>query len=190
MKNFVLFTALLAPAAAMAEVCDMTEFKKIDQRYVTTAPACIASRDYSSASCAPVKELTAEIFQASASIKAIGCEDAPYEEDPRLESLRKQVFALDNAERQAQKSEEERKAKAVSKSGHGVEVCTRLMRDIGQKYDVTDLKLLINRTDMSAFYPIMPCTYEAVRPTVYGNTRVIIEAVLNLSNNRYQIKIH
>ena len=41
MKNFVLFTALLAPAVAMAEVCDMTEFKKIDQRYVTTAPACL-----------------------------------------------------------------------------------------------------------------------------------------------------
>ena len=190
MKNLVLFTALLAPAAAMAEVCDMTEFKKIDQHYIAAAPACIASKDYSSVSCRRMKELTLDLFQASASVKAIGCEDVPYEEDPRLEPLRKQVFALENAERQAQKLAEEKKAKAVPKSDNGAEACSRLMKDIEQKYDVTDLKLLINRADMSAFYPIMPCTYEAIRPTVYGNTQVIIEAVLNLSNNRYQIKIH
>ena len=190
MKNLVLFTALLAPAAAIAEVCDMTEFKKIDQHYIAAAPDCIASRDYSSVSCARIEEMTLDIFQASASIKAIGCEDAPYEEDPRLEPLRKQVLALENAERQAQKLEEEKKAKVVLKFDNGSEACARLMKDIGQKYDVTDLKLLINRADMSALYPIMPCTYEAIRPTVYGNTRVIIEAVLNLSNNRYQIKIH
>lgn len=194
MNRSLLFTAVLVPNVTMAAVCDMSDFKRIDQNLIDSAPSCIASRDYSSVSCARVRELTLESFQASASIKAIGCEDLPYEEDPRLEPLQKQILALKNAyhekDRTSKKVTTQRDTNSPPEINSGVEVCTKLMEDIKSKNDFSEIQLLENKTDMSSFYPIMPCTYEAVRPTVYGNTRKIIKATLNLSNNRYRIQMH
>lgn len=194
MKNIVLPLALLVPGAVFAVPCDMTRFKEIDQRYIVVAPACIDSGDYASAACADVNDLKLEMFQASASIKALRCEDLPYEEDPRLAPLRNQVLALEQAqvekERLARKPKELPAPEVSSpKYDNGAEACTQLIKDIEQKYDFSELKWLRNKGDMSAFYPIMPCAYEAIRATVYGDTPVIIEATLNLSSHRYRLKV-
>lgn len=195
MKNIVIALGLLVPGAVFAEPCDMTVFKEIDQRYIEAAPACLDSGDYTSEACAEIAGLMPEISQASASIKAQGCEDLPYDEDPRLAPLRERVFAL--AQAQAEKERVARNARENTGPGavsaeydNGAEVCTQLMHDIEQKYDFSDLKWLRNQTDTSRYFPILPCTYEAIRPTVHGNTPVIIEATINLSNQRYRIKVH
>lgn len=186
---------LFAPGAVFAAPCDMTPFKEIDQRYIEAAPACLDSGDYTSEACAEIAGLMPEISQASASIKAQGCEDLPYDEDPRLAPLRERVLALAHAQAEKERVARPARENQADESGsaeydNGAKVCTQLMHDIEQKYDFSDLKWLRNQTDTSRYFPILPCTYEAIRPTVYGNTPVIIEATINLSNQRYRIKVH
>jgi len=190
MKRFLLSLVLLAPGAVLAEPCDMTPFKEIDQRYVAAAPACIESGDYTSAACAVIKDLTLEIFQASASVKALRCEDIPYETDPRLESLREQIFALRDAQMENEVQVENSSDAVPAKFDDGEIACTQVMHDIEQKYDFIDLKWVRNQVDVSRYFPIVPCSYEAIQPGVYGNTPVIIEVVLNVSNKRYRLKVH
>ncbi|VVM37317.1 hypothetical protein PS631_00097 [Pseudomonas fluorescens] len=74
-------------------------------------------------------------------------------------------------------------------ASNGTEICTKLMADIERKYDLLDLKLIPNQADISSFYPIVPCAYDAIRPTVSGNIPVVVQAQLNQSNKRYRISI-
>lgn len=97
MKNLVLCLTLVAPFAAIAADCDMTELKNIDQRYIAVAPTCIASGDYSSKACQGVRDVILEIDQASADIKAQGCQYVEFLEDSRLGDLRTQVLKLTDA---------------------------------------------------------------------------------------------
>lgn len=183
MKNIPLLITLLVPGMAMADVCDMSGLMDIEQEYLSLAPACISSGDYSSDSCARIDELNARSNQAAASVRALRCDDSGYTEIPGVAPLRMQVLSLQRA--QASKSQ----AETTAKPDNGHAICTRLMGDIALKYDLLDLKLIPNKSDISSFYPIVPCTYEAIRPTARGNIPVIVHAQLNQSNKRYRISL-
>jgi hypothetical protein len=195
MRKIILIFLLVYPAAAMAEPCDMTIFRDIDQRFIAAAPSCIESGDYNSHSCNVIRALQQEGMQAAASVKAVRCEDVPYDEDPRIAPLREKVLVLQDAAWRGQRLDAKTDSFSEPEStpgGHdnGVDVCTRLLKDIEQKYDFSGMRLLANQGDMSVFYPIMPCTYEAVRTTIHGDMPVVIEATINLSNRRYRIKVY
>lgn len=181
MKNIPLLVALLSPGAVLAASCDMSEFRDIDQQYLKAAPACIASGNYASAACSRIGELNARSNQAAASVKAMRCDDSGYVESPDLAPLRLQVISLQHAQ--------EGKARDLRLTDNGSEICTKLMADIALKYDLVNLNLIPNKADVSSFYPIVPCSYEAIRPTVNGNIPVIVQAQLNQSNRRYRISI-
>lgn len=182
MKNLPLLIALLSPGAALAASCDMSEFRDIDRQYMASAPACVASGDYSSAACGAVSALNARSSQAAASLKSLRCDDSGYVENPDLAPLRLQVITL---ERQTEKS----KTPKLNVADNGSAICATLMADISRKYDLLNLKLIPNKADVSSFYPIVPCSYEAIRPTVSGNIPVVVQAQLNQSNKRYRISI-
>lgn len=183
MKNLPLLVALLFPGAAFAAACDMSEFRDIDQQYISSAPACIASGDYSSASCVGIRELGFRSNQAAASVKALRCDDSGYVEPAQIAPLRDQVIALQSAQDKAAKTT------VQTIPDNGSAICTTLMADIALKYDLLNLKLIPNKVDVSSFYPIVPCTYDAIRPTVGGNIPVIVQAQLNQSNKRYRVSI-
>ncbi|WP_448693552.1 hypothetical protein [Pseudomonas rhizophila] len=183
MKNIHLLVALLSPGAALAATCDMSEFRDIDRQYLSSAPACIASGDYSSSACAAIGELDARYNETAASIKALHCDDSGYAENPDLAPLRLQVISLKRAQTNKAKSQD------PQLTDNGSAICTKLMADISLKYDLLNLKLIPNKSDVSSFYPIVPCAYEAIRPTVRGNIPVVVQAQLNQSNKRYRISI-
>lgn len=182
MKNIPLLIALLSPGAALAAACDMSEFRDIDRQYLASAPACITSGDYGSAACSAIGELNARSGQAAASTKALRCDDSGYVENPDLAPLRLQVISL-------QRHTEKTKARDPKLADNGSAICTTLMADIARKYDLLNLKLIPNKADVSSFYPIVPCSYEAMRPAVSGNIPVVVQAQLNQSNKRYRISI-
>ena len=168
----------------MAATCDMSEFRNIDKQYMNAAPACVESGDYSSSACSRVRALDAKSNQAAASVKALRCDDSGYVENPDLVPLRLQVITLERAH--ASKA----LARNPKQSDNGAAICATLMADISRKYDLLNLKLIPNKADVSSFYPIVPCSYEAIRPTVAGNIPVVVQAQLNQSNKRYRISIH
>ncbi|PMX22737.1 hypothetical protein C1Y23_19215 [Pseudomonas sp. GW460-12] len=182
MKNIPLLIALLSPGAALAAACDMSELRDIDRQYLASAPACVASGDYGSAACTSIGELNLRSNQAAASMKALRCDDSGYVENPDLAPLRLQVISL---QRQTEKAQ----TRDPKFADNGSAICTTLMADIASKYDLLNLKLIPNKADVSSFYPIVPCSYEAIRPTVSGNIPVVVQAQLNQSNKRYRISI-
>jgi hypothetical protein len=115
-------------------------------------------------------------------MKALRCDDSGYVENPDLAPLRLQVISLQRATERIQASE-------PKLADNGSAICTTLMADIARKYDLLNLKLIPNKADVSSFYPIVPCSYEAIRPTVSGNIPVVVQAQLNQSNKRYRISI-
>lgn len=182
MKNLPLLIALLSPGAALAAACDTSELRDIDRQYLASAPACVASGNYGSAACTAIGELNLRSNQAAASMKALRCDDSGYVENPDLAPLRLQVISLQRATERTQASE-------PKLADNGSAICTTLMADIARKYDLLNLKLIPNKADVSSFYPIVPCSYEAIRPTVSGNIPVVVQAQLNQSNKRYRISI-
>lgn len=182
MKNLPLLIALLSPGAALAASCDMSDFREIDRQYMASAPACVASGDYSSTACVAVGALNARSDQAAASMRALRCDDSGYVENPDLAPLRLQVISL---QRQTDKA----KSREPKLADNGSAICTTLMADISRKYDLLNLRLIPNKADISSFYPIVPCAYDAIRPTVSGNIPVVVQARLNQSNKRYRISI-
>ncbi|WP_338571578.1 hypothetical protein V6L78_26905 [Pseudomonas canadensis] len=182
MKNIPLLIALLSPGAALAAACDTSELRDIDRQYLASAPACVASGDYGSAACTAIGELNLRSNEAAASMKALRCDDSGYVENPDLAPLRLQVISL---QRQTEKAQ----ARDPKFADNGSAICTTLMADIARKYDLLNLKLIPNKADVSSSYPIVPCSYEAIRPTVSGNIPVVVQAQLNQSNKRYRISI-
>lgn len=182
MKKISLLIALLSPGAALAAACDMSELRDIDRQYLASAPACVASGDYSSAACTAIGELNLRSNQAAASMKGSRCDDSGYVENPDLAPLRLQVISL-------QRRTEKARANDAKIADNGSGICTTLMADIARKYDLLNLKLIPNKADVSSFYPVVPCSYEAIRPTVSGNIPVVVQAQLNQSNKRYRISI-
>lgn len=183
MKNIPLLLVLLSPGAALAAACDTSAFREIESQYLSAAPTCISSGDYSSAACARIDELKLKSNEAEASVKALRCDDSGYAESAGVAPLRKQVLALEQSRPNKSGPAPQRLA------DNGSAICTKLMIDIAYEYDLTNLKLIPNKTDVSSLYPIVPCTYEAIRPTVSGNVPVIVQAQLNQSNKRYRISI-
>jgi hypothetical protein len=181
-KKLLAMLVLLTPFAATAAVCDTTELEEIEQRYLGTAPDCIASGDYSSAVCGGVRQAHDDSTLEIAQLRASGCDYSGYKQDPLVEQQNKLVDSLPN--------KSAIKAKALSLKYDGTKACTDLIVDITREYDISKLRLVNVGGHPSEVQPTVNCAYTAVTTTVYGDRHVTIIALFNLTNNRYNIEIN
>lgn len=182
MKKLLTGFALLTPFTVLAAVCDTSELERIEQRYIGTAPDCIASGDSSSAMCGGARQASSDANVEVALLKESGCAFTEYHSDPHVLQLSKLVGALPD--------KSAIKAKNNTQKYDSTTACTDLILDITRQYDVSNLSLINVGGHPSEAFPIVVCTYLATRTTAYGNNHVTISATFNLSNSRYNLEIN
>ena len=180
MKKLLMLTTLLAPHIAFAAVCDTTDLTKIEQRYIDTAPDCIASGDYSSRACGGVRQAHEDSILEIAQLRSSGCDYRRYQQDVRVEQNNKLVDSLPDSSAI--------KTKAMARKYDGTEVCTDLIVDITRNYYVSQLQWMHNGNP-HVTQDLVSCTYKAVTPEMWGDRPVMVIALLNTSNNRFTVEI-
>jgi hypothetical protein len=70
----------------------------------------------------------------------------------------------------------------------GDDICTKLIPDITQNYNVAKLEWMRNGNPHVS-QDMVSCTYRAVTPALSGDIPVVVTALLNTSNNRFTVDI-
>lgn len=71
----------------------------------------------------------------------------------------------------------------------GDDICTKLIPDITNNYDVSKLEWMRNGNPQVS-QDLVSCTYRAVTPEMWGDRPVVVIVLLNTANNRFTVEIH
>lgn len=187
MEKILALFLLLLPFTTIAAVCDTTELEKIEQRYIDTAPDCIASGDYSSKACGGVRQVHSDTILEIAYLKDSGCEGRAHSRDPRVEKYNEFVDALPDTKAQNSGAGNSYPKGTVGYAKNVSErICKNLITDVVRNYNVSNLKLIDHDVFNDSF---VNCVYSAIIPELYGDRPAMVVAFFNTANSRFTVEI-